>query len=79
MFNRVQSGKHKYLISHFHVFLFSLLLKELSPTNGVGAYLSYYIVSFPQHIFVDYIFHKILGHHKLSLRKNFGVLGHWWW
>lgn len=79
MFNGVQSGKHKYLISHFHVFLFSLhLLKKTAPQMG-GAYLSYYIVSFPQHIFVDYIFDDILGHHKLSLWKNFRVLGHRWW
>lgn len=39
------------------------------------AYLSYYIVSISQHIFVDYIFDKILQHLKLSLRKNFRVLG----
>lgn len=53
MFNRVQSGKHKYLISHFLVFFFSFIFYKTEPTKW-GDYRSYYIVSFSQHIFVDY-------------------------
>lgn len=34
MFNRVQSGKHKYLISHFHVLFFLPSFIKPSPTNG---------------------------------------------
>ena len=75
MFNRVQSGKHKYLISHFHVFFFFPPISSKTESHKWEAYLSYYIVSFSQHIFVDYIFDKILKHRKLSLRKIFRVLG----
>lgn len=55
-------------------FFFSPISYETESHKWV-AYLSYYIVSFSQGIFVDYIFDKILKHRKLSLRKNFRVLG----
>lgn len=55
-------------------FFFSPISYE-TESHKWEAYLSYYIVSFSQGIFVDYIFDKILKHHKLSLRKNFRVLG----
>lgn len=48
--------------------------------GGRGAYLSHYIVSFPQRIFVDYIFDKILGQtSQVVLKEKLRVVGHWWW
>lgn len=56
------------------MFFFSSIFYKTEPHKW-EAYLSYYIVSFSQPIFVDYIFNKILEDHNLFLRKNFRVLG----
>lgn len=73
MFNRVQSGKHKYLISHSRVLWFFPSIYHKIEPHEWRVYLFDYIVGFSHSVFVDHISSKIVEHRKLSLRKNFRI------